>query len=81
MRTTQSSGPTNSSNQTSKTPSKNEAEKTVKAVKNAAKALREAAISTREAVKAVSDSGVVIELAGSIQDSSEGGQRYSARRK
>jgi hypothetical protein len=67
MKTTQSSGPTNSSNQTSKTPSKNEAEKTAKAVKNAAKTLREAAISTREAVKAVSDSGVVIELAGSIQ--------------
>ena len=67
MRRTHSLGITSSSNPTSSTQLKNEAEETAKAVKNVAKVIRDAAISTREAVKAFSDSGVVMELAESIQ--------------
>jgi hypothetical protein len=63
----QSSGPTSSSNLTSNSKSKSQAEETAKAVKNAAMAIRDVAISTREAVRAFSDSGVVTELVESIQ--------------
>jgi hypothetical protein len=67
MRRMRSSRSTGSSNPTSNSQSKSQAEETAKAVKNAAKAILDAAISTREAVKAFSDSGVVTELAESIQ--------------
>jgi triphosphoribosyl-dephospho-CoA synthetase len=67
MRRTHSPGTTSSSNPTSSAQLKNEAEETANAVKNLAKVIRDAAISTREAVKAFSDSGVVMELAESIQ--------------
>lgn len=67
MRKTQISGTTSSFNPTYNSQSKVQAEETAKAVKNTAKTIREAAISTREAVKAFTDSGVVTELAESIQ--------------
>lgn len=67
MRRTQISGTTSSFNLTYSSQLKGQAEETAKAVKNTAKAIREAAISTREAVKAFTDSGVVTELAESIQ--------------
>jgi hypothetical protein len=67
MRRTQISGTTSSFNPTYSSQSKGQAEETAKAIKNTAKAIREAAISTREAVKAFTDSGVVTELAESIQ--------------
>lgn len=63
----QSSGSTSSSHQESISQSKSQAEQTAKAVNDAAKAIRDAAISTREAVRAFSDSGVVTELAESIE--------------
>ena len=67
MRRVQSSGSTSYSHPISSSQSKSQAEETAKAVKDAAKGIRDAAISTREAVKAFSDSGVVTELAESIQ--------------